>query len=283
MPLYLDGKKVEEIDSIDVGSGGAISFVGSGLITTTSGNLTLDPQNGYTRIGSTGAPTESLGEDDMFVSGNLQVAGTTFLQGTTFTNNAQTLDDNIRLQFGTGPQIISVFSTTQTNDSFLLATSTASKTFMLVDRNKWNVNHEVPTFANPTLVVYSTTVTNPATEQRFHATQHNNKDAVTIIGYGGLVNEHRDPVELADEASFNLPTGSAGYGTFMIGDGLEYAKISWTAAAVVTLIDASTNVTNTDTLGNFCLFDGGTAVTVKNRLGAAHTVVFDYNYTDSSV
>jgi hypothetical protein len=77
---------------------------------------------------------------------------------------------------------------------------------------------------------------------------------------------------LNDDATISLPAGT-GWGTFMIGDNQEYARVRWTSAGVVTLDEGTANVATADTDAFFCIYDGGgVTVTVKNRLGANLTL-----------
>ena len=76
---------------------------------------------------------------------------------------------------------------------------------------------------------------------------------------------------LNDDATISLPAGT-GWGTFMIGDNQEFARVRWTAAAVVYLDEGTANVAIADTDTFFCIYDGGATVTVKNRLGANLTL-----------
>lgn len=108
---------------------------------------------------------------------------------------------------------------------------------------------------------------------------HNGTNLKTDIDLGGRVTNHSTPVELADDGSFDLPNASAGFGFLIVGDGEEYAQFTWTSAGVVTLISNSGTVVATDTDTKFCIFDNGSAVRIRNRLGSAKKVVFDYSYT----
>lgn len=90
---------------------------------------------------------------------------------------------------------------------------------------------------------------------------------------------HMEGENLADEGSVDLPApGLGGFGFAQIGEGEEYALFSFTRTAVVTLISNSANVVNTDTDTNFCIFDNGTYVTFKNRLGSAKRLLYQVWY-----
>jgi len=76
-----------------------------------------------------------------------------------------------------------------------------------------------------------------------------------------------------------LPDASSGYGFFQAGDGEEYAMISWKSDGTVVIVYGSANTAASDADGNLCFIDGGTQVSVKNRLGSSKEVMFDYHYT----
>jgi len=80
---------------------------------------------------------------------------------------------------------------------------------------------------------------------------------------------------LADDATYDLPDNSAGFGFVFVGDGEEYAQFFWTSAEVVTLLASSANVVTTDTDTKFCIFDNTGKVSIKNRLGFAKNVIIE--------
>jgi hypothetical protein len=73
---------------------------------------------------------------------------------------------------------------------------------------------------------------------------------------------------LADGATTQLEPGYAGYGEAMIGDNQEWLTFRFTKTGVVTIVAQSTNVANSDSGSNLCVYDGGSGVTIKNRLGS---------------
>jgi len=84
--------------------------------------------------------------------------------------------------------------------------------------------------------------------------------------------------EVADETYLELPSSVQGFGFVVAGNYEESAFFGNTDAAVVTLIDNSANCVNTDTDAKLCIIDGGTAVHVKNRLGATKEILVVYYY-----
>lgn len=106
-----------------------------------------------------------------------------------------------------------------------------------------------------------------------------------IVGTGSGVITHNTlkrgatSESVNDDANIDLPDSTTGFGFVQAGDNEEYAQFSWTSAGVVTLLQNSANVVNTDTDGNLCIFDNGTTVRIRNRLGSTKTLRLEYNYS----
>jgi len=83
---------------------------------------------------------------------------------------------------------------------------------------------------------------------------------------------------VADDGTITLPTGVVGWGEVQIGDDQEYAYFSVKADGTVLLRINSTNVVNTDTDANLCIYDDGAGAVIKNRLGSSLTVRYTFNY-----
>lgn len=79
---------------------------------------------------------------------------------------------------------------------------------------------------------------------------------------------------VADEAEITYTTGVAGWGTVMAGDNEAWASFTFTAGGAVTIEDSKGSVVNTDTDTNLCIYDAGTGIAIKNRLGASKTVSY---------
>ena len=82
-----------------------------------------------------------------------------------------------------------------------------------------------------------------------------------------------------DESEITLDTGKTGWGQAMAGDNEEYIEFRFTAAGVVTVISNSANAVGADTDGNLCVYDAGTGIAIKNRLGATKTIRYVVNYS----
>jgi hypothetical protein len=84
---------------------------------------------------------------------------------------------------------------------------------------------------------------------------------------------------VADEAGIVLATGVSGWGFAQAGDNEQWIQFSFTAAGVVTVIANSALAINTDTDGNLCVYDAGSGIAIKNRLGASKTIRYAVNYS----
>jgi hypothetical protein len=85
---------------------------------------------------------------------------------------------------------------------------------------------------------------------------------------------------VADEGTITLDTGVSGWGEAMAGDMDAFVRFVFKSDGTVTLIDFSYgNVNNADADGYFCVYDGGTGVVLKNRLGSSKTVRYKITYS----
>jgi len=101
--------------------------------------------------------------------------------------------------------------------------------------------------------------------------------ANSVASYDGLSN-HREMTSLADDAEIALATGVSGWGTVMIGDMQEWVEFTFTQAGVVTIENSSANVADADTDGNLCVYDAGSGISIKNRLGGVLNIAIDVKY-----
>jgi hypothetical protein len=99
-----------------------------------------------------------------------------------------------------------------------------------------------------------------------------------------MVTRHITPITLADNAYFDLPASSAGFGTFFFG-GDSYGisvYIHWGTNGEIyyhPFQDPNSNLSPTDNDGHVCIFDNGTSVRIKNTMSATLSCMFDYHYT----
>jgi len=85
-------------------------------------------------------------------------------------------------------------------------------------------------------------------------------------------------VELIDDAVHTMPTGIAGHGFVYIGDNQERAEISFEADGTVFLECTSANVIGTDTDGYLCIYDDGSGIEFRNRLGSTLNLTINIVY-----
>ncbi len=240
---------------------------GDGTDTTTYGSLAHD------RTDFVITP----GKGAVKVAGNLAVTGTSTMTGSIISNyiamtyGYELYGGTLGVYGGIMPMCV-----TQTPYTMGFFTGSASNHILIAEHADRATDFGHAQQINPTVYIQSADATDTT---QWVSLAHNQTDAVDGIGSGSKITQHNAPVELADDGSFDLPDASAGFGTIMCGDGEEWAQITWTSAGVVTLIANSANAVATDTDTKFCIFDNGTAVRVRNRLGSAKKVVFNYDYT----
>ena len=82
-------------------------------------------------------------------------------------------------------------------------------------------------------------------------------------------------VSLADDGSYSFPDASSGIAICRLGDDNNYrATFFWDTTANITLLEygGSSYVKFTNADGYMCIIDGGTQLSIKNRLGSAQTL-----------
>jgi len=155
------------------------------------------------------------------------------------------------------------------NYDFRITVPETLRNFLICDRGDSRIDFGLSASDNPTLFVLSAD-TNDKAWLRYNQ-----------VSLDGIITESRYESSVADEGSFNLPASSnGGWGFVQAGDGEEYAQFSYTSAGVVTLIANSTNVANSDSDTDLCVFDGGSVVTIKNRLGGAKAIKVIIHYVE---
>lgn len=268
--LYLNGKKILD----------AYKLIIENIITSKSGtNVNIVPgTGGITKIGDAGSTSHSLNSnDDLFVTRLLEVDGAAYFDNLVYLYGATILNDNV--VFRGHPDRAGAFkleNTAQTVNSMTIHTGVTSNSIIISEYTDINIDFGHAQQTNPTIFLHSADGTDVT---QWLSLAHNQTDVIEAVGSGNKVTHHLAPVSVDDDASFTLPDASTGFGFFMAGDNEEYAQIAWTSAGAVTLINNSANVVAADTDGNLCFIDGGTQVSVKNRLGAAKEIMFDYHYT----
>ena len=84
---------------------------------------------------------------------------------------------------------------------------------------------------------------------------------------------------LADDAEMVLPTnGKTGHGIVIAGDNDEYVHFYFKTDGTVILAYNSTNVVNTDTDANLCIYNSSGDVSIKNRLGSEKAIRYEVDW-----
>jgi len=92
--------------------------------------------------------------------------------------------------------------------------------------------------------------------------------------------EFRTLVALGDDVTLPFYNDVWGNGTISTDEGDTYAAFRFNSLGVVTLLtDCTTNVANTDTDNKLCIYDGGTNIIIKNRLGGSRTLLITITYS----
>jgi len=91
-------------------------------------------------------------------------------------------------------------------------------------------------------------------------------------------NLYKQTKTLSNNAYIDLPEGVSGFGEVIAGDNQEYTQFRFTTAGVVTLLNNTANVVDTDTVSKLCILDNGSNVRIKNRLGSSKEIKVVVNY-----
>jgi hypothetical protein len=83
---------------------------------------------------------------------------------------------------------------------------------------------------------------------------------------------------LLDDGYVDLEDSVKGWGFVQVGDNEEFSEFTFASDGTVTFGDSSTNIDNADTDGKFCIFDNGSNVRIKNRLGATKNIAVNINF-----
>jgi len=75
-----------------------------------------------------------------------------------------------------------------------------------------------------------------------------------------------------------LPTQSHGWGEIMLGNNEEWAHFRWNTNSTPVLIDSTSNVVTTNTNGKLCIYDIGSYVAIRNRIGDGKMIAYKINY-----
>lgn len=88
-----------------------------------------------------------------------------------------------------------------------------------------------------------------------------------------------DALDVADDEEIVAPTGISGWGFVTAGDAEEYGQFIFKADGTVTLLQSSANVVNIDIDNKLCIYDAGSGIAIKNRLGATKKIRYEIKYS----
>lgn len=90
---------------------------------------------------------------------------------------------------------------------------------------------------------------------------------------GNSVNVMLYSQTVADDGSITLPVTVAANAIVLVSSGDEAGLFAVGTSAAVVKVAGTTNTDNADTDTKLCVFDGGTAATIRNRLGGSRTIL----------
>jgi len=157
-----------------------------------------------------------------------------------------------------------------TDDMTSQGTGNQTLTPQYIYTNSTALGYDAEPDASNQIVLGNENVTEIKTTASYTST-----DSVTTIG---LMPNCRKLATLADDATWTFFSGVCGIGTILTNDGATFAQFRFTSAGAVTLIQNTSDVDNADTDAKLCIYDGGTAIVIKNRLGSTQKLSIDINY-----
>ena len=105
-----------------------------------------------------------------------------------------------------------------------------------------------------------------------------NADSLSIIG--GVI-QCRKYRSLVDDGTWTFFGSTWGFGTISADGGVTYASFRFTNDGVVTLLtDCTADVASTDTDTKLCIYDGGSGIIIKNRLGDLKYFIISITYAE---
>lgn len=102
---------------------------------------------------------------------------------------------------------------------------------------------------------------------------------VTIMGFEIVTQGNSKSIVFSeimvnDSVGYDIPGNTRGWGFIVNGGGDIRALFSWNTSANVELEIKSGDIVNTDTTNRLCIFNNGTNVRVRNRLGSDQVISF---------
>lgn len=179
--------------------------------TLTIDNLTgvdsIEGNSNNVRIGN-GTDSHTLtSENDLFVSGQLEVDGASYFDGIAYFLADASFTDNIPLTFGASGDVKMLYGTAQTPDAMVLGIGADSNGLIIAQRADLYSDFGQPLKTNPTVFVQSADAT--STDQ-FLSLEHDQSDARVVSGEGNLRLSAADninvdvPLTIGDESNYLL-------------------------------------------------------------------------------
>ena len=174
--FYSDNVATEEAY---IDKDGGYYIVDGGIMgTTNNGNLTLSPNGtGITQVGDAGATSHSFAaNDDLFVSGNLEIDGSSYFDG------SSVYATGYPIYFGSGLESAIYYNNVQTPNTIMVALPSTSNNLLIAEIGDILVDFGHAQRANPTVIIQSADATNTSQNLMLY---HNQTEAVIESGYGG--------------------------------------------------------------------------------------------------
>lgn len=169
---------------------------------------TIMGQGDNVRIGNAGTDSHSLtADDDLFVSGKLEVDSNVYFDGQVWGYNAIGVDDDDTFRLGGDSNIYLQYDTGQTPDSFLITVPATSNSLSIVQSEDLNYDFAHPLQNNPTLFIHSATQSTTEWISFSHNTQRGIIDVGGIpkgnkVGAVANITEVVSPLEVNQETYF---------------------------------------------------------------------------------
>jgi len=160
-----------------------------GTITTSGNDLTITPDAGQiTNIGDADNTSHSLvANDDLFISGKLEVDGKSYFDGTVEFTTAVYLGDSDPFVIGRNSTVNSQFKSVVASEELLLAMhNRQGRNFILTEYGNRSADHGHAESTDPTLWIHSATLVS-GDDTQWMSLKHNQTDAELLVGKGGLL------------------------------------------------------------------------------------------------
>lgn len=206
--------------TVSVAHAGSTSWVnpGSRLSLTNDGTKTtiLPPTGDYLRVGDAGTTNHSLAaNDDLFVSGKLEVDGASYFDNTIIVADGQ------RVDMGSSSDAVIQYNVNQTPDTLLIGTSTDSESLLICQKGDRTTDFGHAQQTNPTIFLHSADATDTTQWMSF---AHDQTDGVIDVGTGKIkLNDQFEATSGSLSGSLSFTPGSAISMRYYSDDGFHIA------------------------------------------------------------